>query len=165
MRVFLGPTAPGNGSLVVNHHQQAVFRGDNFRTKPTRRTSAVFERERERRTPAKTVVLKHRFHFAPHPASAFTTQSRTSPEHDKVPQRSHLCLYNSVTLSLLRSELAVRGGLIMSKPPRTASSDLRATLKWTQLMELKKKTAQDGSGTPMCQQTRSIVHERCIFEQ
>ena len=87
MRVFLGPTAPGNGSLVVNHHQQAVFRGDNFRTKPTRRTSAVFERERERRTPAKTVVLKHRFHFAPHPASAFTTQSRTSPENDKVPQR------------------------------------------------------------------------------
>ena len=44
--------------------------------------------------------------------------------------------------------------------PWTASSDLRATLKWNE-----KKTAQDGSGTPMFQQTRSSIHEGCICEQ
>ena len=29
----------------------------------------------------------------------------------------------------------------------------------------KRKTAQDGSGTPMCQQTKSRIHEGCICEQ
>ena len=47
--------------------------------------------------------------------------------------------------------------LILSKPPQTASSDLRATLKWTSLTE--RKTAQDGSGTPMCQQTLGNIRD------